>query len=226
MARSDTLTFERLLDWLEGRLSVQEQAKVATEVALADTTVQAEVAWVRAFLQLEGNLILESPPLQVHQRLVQRFVDQRQNNRATTSSTADQPGFFQRLLAALTFDSQLQPAMAGVRGVESQATRQLIYSTTVADVVVDLHRDSSLGKVTLMGQILPTEDLVSVDRTAAGFFVDAFAVQLLQNGDEMAITQADPLGEFTFTQLLPGAYEIVLSTDALDLMISSVVVTL
>lgn len=225
MARSNTLTFERLLDWLEGRLSPPEYREVANKVALADASVQAEVAWIRAFLQLEGKVVLEAPPSQVHQALVQHFVDQRQKHHPT-ASVPEQPGFFQRLLAALTFDSQLQPALAGVRGIEDHATRQLIYSTAVADVALDLHRDPSLGKVTLMGQILPTDELPPVAGMGGNLATDAYAVQLLQDGDEIAITQADGLGEFAFPQLLPGEYELILSTATRDLMISSITVTL
>jgi hypothetical protein len=226
MARSNTLTFERLLDWLEGRLSPPEYSEVADKVALADATVQAEVAWIRAFLQLEGKVVLEAPPSQVHQLLVQRFVDQRQKHHATVS-TPEQPGFFQRLLAALTFDSQLQPALAGVRGIEDHSTRQLIYSTAVADVALDLHREAELGKITLMGQILPTDEFtLAPEATASDLAREACAVQLLQAGSEIAITQSDELGEFTFKQLLPGEYELILTTTTVDLVIPSIVVTL
>lgn len=215
MARSDVLTFEQLLDWVEGRLGEQEAATVAAQVAVGDATVQAEVAWVRAFLHLGDTLIVEDPPEQVHQILQERFAEHWQTRRESAAATNTPAGFFQRLRAALTFDSHLQLGLAGARGTESTATRQLIYSTELVDVALNLRHDPTTQRVTLLGQILPTTDPVPLD-------LAAFSIQLLQDEAEVDITLADTLGEFTFTNLTLGVYDLSLSTDQLDLLLSPI----
>jgi hypothetical protein len=117
------------------------------------------------------------------------------------------PGFFQRLVAALTFDSFLQPGLAGVRSAEMADTRQLVYSTTIADVALNVRRERLHDNHTLAGQLLPTTEL---DPTTV-------SVQLLSNDREAGIALADDLGEFTFTDLPAGEYQLILSADQLEL---------
>lgn len=205
MATSTPFTMEQILDWLEGRLSAQAAATVAAQVAVADGALQAQVAWARAFLQASAAVIVESPPSALHQKLQQRFVDhQRQQQAAET-----EPGFFQRLVAALTFDSFLQPGLAGVRSAQTLDLRQLVYSTDVADVALNVRRDRTLGSHTLAGQLLSTSDLDPA----------TVSVQLLQNDREAGITLADDLGEFTFANLPAGEYQLILSADQLELLL-------
>lgn len=214
MATSTPLTVERIWDWLEGRLSAQEAATVAAQVAGADVATQAEVAWARAFLKVSETVVVEAPPPQVHQKLQQLFTAHWQQRpttlaRTTTATGESQPGFFQRLVAALTFDTYLQPGLAGVRSAESMTTRQLVYSAGVADVALNLRRDQTAGRHTLLGQLLPTGDLQPA----------TVSVQLLHNQREAGITLADDLGEFAFADLADGEYQLILSADQLDLLL-------
>ena len=62
MLRADPPTIERLLDWLEGRLSSEASQAISEQVAVADETVQADVIWLRAFLRLSDTVVLEDPP--------------------------------------------------------------------------------------------------------------------------------------------------------------------
>lgn len=205
MATSTALTMEQILDWLEGRLSPQVAATVAAQVAVADSALQAQVAWARAFLQASDAVIVEPPPPALHGKLQQIFVDHRRRQQAA----AAEPGFFQRLVAALTFDSFLQPGLAGVRSAQTLDLRQLVYTTDVADVALNVRRERTFGRHTLAGQLLPTSDL---DPTTV-------SVQLLQDNREAGITLADDLGEFTFTDLPTGAYQLILTADQLELLL-------
>lgn len=205
MATSAPLTMEQILDWLEGRLSTQAAATVAAQVAVADGALQAQVAWARAFLQASAAVIVEPPPPLLHQKLQQLFVDHGRQKQAA----AAEPGFLQRLVAALTFDSFLQPGLAGVRSAQTLDLRQLVYSTAVADIALNVRRERALGNHTLAGQLLPTSDL---DPTSV-------SVQLLQNDREAGITLADDLGEFTFADLPAGEYQLILSADQLELLL-------
>ena len=59
----------------------------------------------------------------------------------------------------------------------------------------------------LAGQLLPTGEL---DPTRV-------SVQLLHNDREVGITLADDLGEFAFTNLPTGEYQLIVSADQLEL---------
>ncbi len=203
MATSAPLTMEEILDWLEGRLSAQSAAAVAAQVAVADAALQAQVAWARAFLHASAAVIVETPPPALHSKLQQLFTDHWRARRAAET----EPGFFQRLVAALTFDSFLQPGLVGVRSAQLLDTRQLVYSTAVADVALNVRRERSYGNYLLAGQLLPTGEL---DPTRV-------SVQLLHNDREVGITLADDLGEFAFTNLPTGEYQLIVSADQLEL---------
>lgn len=200
MAANPDLTFELLLDWVEGRLPSAAAQDVAQQVATASEEIQAQVQWLTAFARLSEQIVLVTPPPDVRATLAQRFADY--------AHTRQQPGLLQRLVATLTFDNLLQPAVAGLRAGESDSARQYIFATTLADVALNIQPHQQGEQLDLIGQILPnTEALLP----------DAFAVQLLRDEREVAITLADEVGEFLFEALDPGNYGLMLSTDILEI---------
>lgn len=215
MLRADPLTIERLLDWLEGRLSSEASQAISAQVAAADETVQADVTWLRAFLRLSDIVVLEDPPPTVHAALVQRFAEQRQNSLPTGTQgvTQGEPslGFWQRIIATLTFDSHLQPGLAGARGAEQPRTRQLIYNSAVADIALNLYQEANT--LTILGQILPTGALAP----------ENCAVQVLRNERSVGLVLADALGEFSFKGLPPGDYQLTVTGDQFDLTIPQLI---
>ena len=52
-----SLSFARLVDWVEGRLSDTETRAVADQVAQADAQLQATVRWLRAFRTIRKRLL-------------------------------------------------------------------------------------------------------------------------------------------------------------------------
>lgn len=205
MLRAEPLTFERLLDWLEGRLSSTESQAITDRVAAADETIQADVAWLRAFLHLGDTIVWEAPPPTVHTALVQHFVEQHKANQSAEPSVS----LWQRLVAVLTFDNYLQPGLAGARGVEQPRTRQLIYNSAIADIALNLSQGAD-NTLTILGQILPTGAIAP----------ETCAVQVLQGTRAMGIVLADDLGEFSFTGLPPGEYQLTVTGDQFDLTLT------
>lgn len=208
MSSNAEFTFEQLVDWVEGRLSVSEAQAVEDQMALANETVQAQVRWLRALMSLRGVVMLAAPPAQVRATLTERF--------AQFTRQQAQPGFWQRLIAILTFDSALQPTLAGVRAGEASGARQFVFSVEPADVVLNLQPHPGEQKIDLLGQILPNN---------AATPLQTFAVQLQQGDQEIAIAMSDELGEFVFTALSPGNYELVLSADNLEIDVPSLALT-
>lgn len=66
------LTFETLLDWVEGRLAQPQVAHATAELA-HDEAAQEIVEWIRLFEQVSEELVLVEPPASVHHDLEQLF---------------------------------------------------------------------------------------------------------------------------------------------------------
>jgi hypothetical protein len=205
MSKRIEISFERLTDWVEGRLSEEEARAVEEQVAVAGEATRAEVQWLRAFTHVSGDTVLDVPSPEVREELIRRF-DAYAEGRWS-------PGFLQRLVASLSFDSGLQPAF-GVRSAGSQeaAQRQLVYTTDAAEIALNIRPRPRDGSLDLDGQVFPTDD---VDPAS-------FSIQLLSNADEAGLIATDELGEFGFESVPPGTYQVLVSSDRVEILISPV----
>jgi hypothetical protein len=208
MNNNENLTFERLVDWVEGRLPDAEAAAVARQVQTADAEVQAQVAWLRAFSTLQKQLVLATPPATVRATLTEQF--------AAYARAQRTPTLWQRLTATLTFDSNQQAAAtAGVRGAEAMA-RQWLYSTPILDIVLNLQPHLVEGRVDLLGQLLPKAEGVNLAR----YVVEVWLA------DEFIIAAAvDDLGEFAIGAVEPAHYRLLIRGDDLQIELTSLDLT-
>lgn len=200
MAGYAKLSFEQLLDWLEGRLAATAAHQVASQIAQADATTQAQVRWLAAFLKLSKEVVLAAPPPTVRATLRQHFAD--------FARSRQPPTLIQRLVAVLTFDSGQAPVLAGLRAGASEPIRQYIFVTELADVTLNIQPRTHDERLDLIGQILLNDELV---------ISEAFTVQLVHQAREVAITLADEVGEFWFEALAPGDYALMLSTARVEI---------
>src|SRR5512132_359395 len=121
--------FSELLDWLEGRLLPDDARAMAERLQSADAATQADLEWLRLFLQARQSVQFASPPASVRETLKQRF--------AAYAEAREPPSPFQRWLAILTFDSRAQPVTAGLRSAaEEDQQQQLIYTTEAAEIAL------------------------------------------------------------------------------------------
>lgn len=195
--------FERLADWVEGRLSEREAREVEERVA-ADEAARTEVEWLRAFAAMSEDTVLDAPPAEVRQELTRRF--------EAYAERGHPPGLLRRLVASLSFDSGLEPAF-GVRSAASgEAQRQLIFTTDAAEIALNVSPRPLDGHLDLEGQIFPSDDADP----------GSFGVQLLSGTDEVGITATDELGEFGFETVPPGTYQILLGSDRVEILISPI----
>ena len=193
-------SFAQLLDWIEGRLSEQDAALIAKRVADADEALRMTVEWLRNFSHVSTRVTLKPLPASYHQELLRQFKARIEENPA--------PSLFRRLLARLTFDSGAQLATAGVRTINGLGNqRQIVYSSDVADVVINTQPSRGRGQMDMLGQVMPLSKAAET----------AFVVQLLHNDTEFQITQADSIGEFFFEAVPPGRYGLVLSAEQLEI---------
>lgn len=203
MSRPHEISFERLADWAEGRLPEEETTAMTEQLNEVDEETRARAEWLRAFALASGQTTLASPPDQVRENLRRRF--------AAYAEGAREPGLLRRIVATLSFDGGMQPAfgMRSARTDESQG--QLVFSTDVADVALNVHPHPG-GRMSIDGQLFPTGE------EEAGGFV----VQLLSGGYDVGITTTDELGEFGFASIAPGEYEILVSNDEVEIQLSPV----
>ncbi len=211
MPTPNSLSFQRLLDWIEGRLSPEESAQVAQQVTQADQEIQDLVAWLQAFQKLRQAVVLDRPPQEVREALRHRFQEHCQEQRG--------PNLWQRLAGILLFDSRMQPGLAGLRSQTAPTQpRQLIYTSEVADLALHISQTPQQAGLDLHGQIF------LLDESATS--VQGFVAQLLQGETEMGLAMADDLGEFSFTGLPPGRYDLVLSDDQHEIVVNGIELTL
>jgi hypothetical protein len=197
--------FAHLVNWMEGRLSARETREVDEAVASAeagdDDATLADVAWLRKFFAATENARSELPPRELRNVLVDVFEAHARDRKS--------PGIVDRVAAALTFDSNLQPA-AGLRAVGARPSRrQLIYGTDAFDLVVNILARGTDNDLDLDGQMLPHE----------GEDTEFLSVQLLRDGKEQVLTTIDDLGSFAFRGVPPGGYELVLSAGRLEMSV-------
>lgn len=193
MAQSPRPDPDRLLDWLEGKLTAEEAAEIARTVA-ADPELVERAGWLQGFLDLSRVTTLADPPAAVRQAATAAFEAYVQSRRP--------PGLVQSFIAVLTADTWQRPAPAGVRRASLRSEpRQLIYSSDLADIALNAHMQLDGQQVNLEGQVFPLNEDAPAD----------FLVQLLQEGVERQLALADELGKFSFADLPPGRYELLLS---------------
>jgi hypothetical protein len=198
------IAFSQLVDWVEGRLPQKEAQAMEEQVEVADIATLADVAWLRKFVSATEDSVLESPPPEVRSTLIARFRAHAEGRRT--------PGLLKRVVATLTFDGGLRPAV-GVRSAGTQgARRQLVYSADDLDVALNFLPRARDKNFDLDGQVLPRDDVE----------LGSFSVQLLQSESELGITATDDLGAFAFESIPSGVYEIILSTDRVEVSIAPV----
>lgn len=203
MPERDNVDFEKLADWVEGRLPEEEARAVEEVVAHADEETLAELAWLRAFRAVSEDTVIASPPPEVRDALLDRFEAYAEERRG--------PGPLRRLAARLAFDGGLQPAF-GVRSAGTSGSRQLVYSSEAADVAMNVWRRRGGEGFDVDGQVL------LLDGPEPG----PFAVSLLADEAEVDATTADELGEFALENVPPGSYEVLVRGEDVEIRLSPV----
>lgn len=195
------LTFERMLDWVEGRLSGAEAAAVA-EVLAGDPDRRATVDWIRTFLRVTDAPAAADPPAHVRETLLRRFEDRLRAVR--------RPWLAERVRATLTFDSGMGLIPAGARGMDmlevGGSERHLVYSAPGLDVALDIYLLEA-GAVRIDGQILSTRQIDD----------PGFVVRLLRGTEEIASATADDLSQFWIDGVRPDAYRLVVTGRELEI---------
>lgn len=203
---SEGMSVARLVDWVEGTLSTKEAAEVEASLAEGDEDTRSTLLCVQRFLAAAEEVQQAAPPPELRQALLEIF--------GPSPSRAVGSQLIQRIAAVLTSDSWAGMAPVGVRGETAAPERHLAYSSAATDLVLDIS-PAPRGTFRIDGQVLPNTGLPDTGS-------DDFYVQLLAGDVEAAITLCDEIGEFTFEDLAPGTYRLVVGTDQAEIIVEPV----
>jgi len=158
---------------------------------------QGNLAWVEKIVRLAATDETTEPPRWVLNRAIQLFEQM---------GPKRQPGFLEKIMASLVFDTLAQPQMAGVRRAGPE-TRQCLYRAGDFDVDLSVELGQAPDTVTITGQVLRAEG-ASQDVGHSLAEVGHRQASLLQQTETIQTTVTDHLGEFSFEAVLQGVYDV------------------
>ncbi|MEI7770422.1 MAG: hypothetical protein WCI67_10560 [Chloroflexales bacterium] len=190
MVGANSIPFDTLLDLFDGRLPAGTARELEARLADASPQTQADADWLRAFAAARARAVLATPPANLHAALLRQF------------RPSPLAGLLRRAAALLTFDSAAQPALAGVRSVDVR-TRQMIFTCDLAEVAMTVRPSRQADRIDVNGQVF-SRDMASVD---------SLVLRLTRADDLLDISLTNQLGEFSFIELPPGAYTMLMVAD-------------
>lgn len=198
------VSFEDLVDYVEGQMASDRRSQVDAHLEGGCRTCERHVTWLRQVTDsMKADDSLE-PPVWVTRRAVRLFEQQGPRRR---------PSLLQRFSAGLVFDNTWHAQLAGVRGGSLAPTRQMLFSSDDIDVDVRVDGTADQGEVTLVGQVLPNVD--------DGRDLSGVEVHLLQGRRELFHRTTDRLGEFTVGRLPHGKYRLLIRLADREITIPS-----
>lgn len=190
------ISYQRLVDWSDGRLTPDEQTTLAEHLATC-TRCRSEAARIERILRvMRSDDSRDAPPALIAQAVAafrRRVVE-------------PNPTLIERLAAVLRFESTpLAPAM-GLRS-ESAAERQLLFTANEFDI--DLRLSEENGGWRVRGQLL-------------GADVGAGIAQLV-GSDRTFQAEIDASSSFALSPAPAGRYSLILTWPLLVITIDEVV---
>lgn len=184
-------SFERLIDFLDGRLQEADAAQIAAHLAIGCGACTENRDWYQRVRTLAASDDSIAPPAWVLKRAVRIFETHR-----SRTGLSERVG---ALIASLVFDTFARPVLAGVRSTDT-ASRQLLYSAGDYSVDVQIARPEQ-AKADLIGQVLK-EGEASFDS------VSGLKLNVSRSGKVCFSTVTDAIGEFRVSGVEPGLYEL------------------
>jgi len=186
--RPSHIPFDRLVDWVEARLSVEERNQLQRHLTDCAHCRQELMQVERLFGLMQSDTSVDPPPAVVNRAL--RIFRSRQ-------APTTQP-LLQRIVAALQFDSlQLAPA-AGLRS-GAAASRQLLFSAGDYDLDLRLTPTEQTERWAVAGQVLGS-DLITGTVALQGVTA-TYETPLAAPGEFLLPTVA--AGDYTLIVRLP-----------------------
>jgi hypothetical protein len=196
--------FERLIDYLDGKLTKEEGERVEAHLSTGCTSCAEARDWyvnVRRIAESDDSL---EPPAWVLKRAVRIFEAKRRPR------LAERIG---QVVASLVFDSLARPALSGVRSTET-TNRQLLYRAN--DYSIDLQIAPSDAGADLIGQVL---------REGEAAFESVSNLHLRLTGENSYTATTDAMGEFVIRGVEHGVYDLLVELGSNSLIIPGLPLT-
>lgn len=186
------LTYETLLSYTEGQLSTKEKSEANAHLSEPCESCQRRLVLLQTVLRTSADDQTTPPPVSVLKQAVDIPLTHPKNT---------QPNLWTRLVAALTFDSQLQLSSALTRGATRE--RQMLFSAEQMDI--DLQIKSTRESSDLIGQILGEQ--------RSGAVTSAFVSLQKNTGQLLKATETDSKGQFVFRGIHAGIYDLIFDLE-------------
>jgi len=210
---NNELTWEKIIDWVEERLSKTEADWVSAQLAQMGANERQSwdnsIAWLHKLQLWRRESPMQDLSEQGRQRLSQLFARLQDNTQ-----------FALRIVNAhQTSDSWVQVPQGVRRGgppsrnEHKPESRQFIYQCEVGEVALNLrHAENAIE---LRGQIFVAEPID----------LSGFVIQLIQ-GRQSHMEMLDDLGQFALNNLAPGNYDLVIADEHIEIHIAELPVVL
>ena len=169
------------LDLGEGRLTVEENAFWRSHLELCKECTAEMGRWREFQIDVKRSHLMSAPEESVKSAMLISSAGPQESGPSTRYA-----------VAALIFDSFLEPALAGARGTSATA-RQLVMRAEQFDIHLKIWGEREHRQ--MLGQVLPR---------GGADFVPSARFHLLQNGERLETAAVDETGEFHFTELPEG----------------------
>lgn len=190
--------YETLINYIEDHLPEAEQAGIDEHLSHSCQECSDKIARLRLVLAAVAEDKNATPPPGVLQRAIA----------AHREKTASERRPLLRVLAEMLFDSRLQLSPMATRGAAH--ARQMLFATPQVDI--DLSVTPEHQEHHLVGQIL--------DRAQADQYPSAFVSLQNETGSLLRSMETDSLGQFTFRQIPPGTYDLVIDLEDQEVSIT------
>src|SRR5262245_9379610 len=168
------------LDLIEGQTGSAETEALIQHIDGCSSCKELMEEWRRMHSLLKRSH-LESAPPELLERAETIF-----NVRPTPK-----PSAIKEVVAAVGFDSFMQPAFAGARG--AMASRHILLRAEELDIHLKISMDPALRQ--MVGQVFARDEIQ---------FLSSVRLQLLQDGKPLKTTWSDNFGEFQFDEIPQG----------------------
>jgi hypothetical protein len=193
------LTYENLVNYLEERLSVEERSAADAHLASTCESCGRHLALLRKAFETAKSDHTTPPPASVLKEAI---------DIPLLHPRRQQPGTWQRLIAALSFDSRLQLSSALTRGASRE--RQMLFNAEQLDI--DLKITPGRGSHDLLGQVLGEQQ--------RGNAVSAYVSLQSNSGQILRATETDSLGQFAFREISSGVYDLIFDLETQEIVVN------
>ena len=184
-------SFERIIDYLDNRLSQAEASRVKTHLADGCAVCGETSNWYQGVRIIAASDDMVAPPAWVLKRAVRIFEMQHDRPRL-----AERIG---RVIASPVLDSLAGPALERVRSTQT-VERQLLYRAGGYSIDLQI-APSKNARADLNGQVLKEGD--PTFESVAGLKLD-----IARDAKVVFSTATNDMGEFKISGMEPGVYEL------------------